>query len=336
MFKSYSQTRLAKPHLTPPIDEALMRPPRTHRDIRPSAFPNPGITGILSRIQEALDGPFSGASLSLAGALMARLMAILSLVFVFPATIYAQTGKLNDTGISTCANAASNNVPCGYADGDTYGYPRQEAEYGRAAKETAGQSLGKTGASDANSKGFDFSKVQYSNGAIPPAVTTLGTGTSWGCTKDNVTGLTWDMKVTTASNARLNTNTYNWKNSLAQSNGGISGVTGEASGTTCFSSACDTEAYIAYINTLNICGESTNDWRLPTRLELMSIVDASKQGTGNAAVDATYFPNIMPARYWTADNLAGNPNEARIVNMGSGIDGTAPKSSLLHVILVRP
>jgi hypothetical protein len=68
----------------------------------------------------------------------------------------------------------------------------------------------------------------------------------------------------------------------------------------------------------------------------MSIVDASKQGTGNAAVDATYFPNIMPARYWTADNLAGNPNEARLVNMGSGIDGTAPKSSLLHVILVRP
>lgn len=247
------------------------------------------------------------------------------------------TGKLNDTGITTCANATSNSVPCGFADGDTYGYPRQEAEYGRAAKESAGQSLGKTGASDGASKGFDFTKVRYDSPYTTLASgAALGTGTSWGCTKDNVTGLIWDMKVTTASNARLNTNTYNWKSSVAASNGGTSGVTGSATGTTCFASTCDTEAYIAYTNTLNICGESANDWRLPTRLELISIVDASKQGSGSATVDATYFPNIMADRYWTSDNVAGNPNEARTVNMMSGSDGTASKATKIYVILVRP
>lgn len=247
------------------------------------------------------------------------------------------TGKLNDTGLTLCANETSNSVLCGYADGDPYGYPRQDPEIGRSPRDVAG-SLSKTGASDAAAEGFDFSKVQYDNGAIPPAVSTLGTGTSWGCTKDNVTGLIWDMKVTSASNARLNTNTYNWKSSTAASNGGTGGVTGTAAGTTCFSSTCDTEAFIAYINTLNICGESgtMNDWRLPTRLELLSIFDASKQGSGVAAVDATYFPNLMPGRYWTADNVAGNPKEARTVNLMNGIDGTATKSSKTYVILVRP
>jgi hypothetical protein len=246
------------------------------------------------------------------------------------------TGKLNDTGITTCADAAGNNLTCGYGDGDGYGYPRQDGEYGRSAKDRDGQSLGKTGASDANSKGYDYTKLRYDTGAALTAGATLGTGTNWGCTKDNVTGLIWDMKVTTASNARLNTNTYNWKNSTAASNGGVSGTTGTASGTTCFSSTCDTEAFVAYINTQNICGESANDWRLPTRLELMSIVDASKQGTGTATADATYFPNLMAGRYWTADNVAGNPNDARTVHFGSGADGTAVKTTKNYVILVRP
>lgn len=263
----------------------------------------------------------------------------------FAAAVWAQaTGKLNDTGLITCASEASNDVTCGYADGDTYGHPRQDAQIGRSFKESAGQSLAKTGASDTNSKGFDFTKIRYDNGVTLAAGATLGTGANWGCTKDNVTGLIWDMKVTTASNARLNTNTYNWKNTNSASNGGTAGDTGTASGSTCFSSTCDTEAFIAYINTLNICGETgtTNDWRLPTRLELMSIVDASKQGTfdgsGNAiaTVDATYFPNIVAGRYWASDNVAGNPAQARFVNMQLGSDGTTAKSTLNHVILVRP
>ncbi len=314
-----------------------------------TAFPISGKKGILSRILEILnhlrlswDKPWH------ADEPHARLTAILLMLLASPATIYAQaTGKLNDTGITTCANATSNSVPCGFADGDTYGHPRQEAEYGRAAKDAApGNLLTKTGASDANSKGYDYKKLAYVGGAELAAGTAQGTtNATWGCTKDIVTGLIWDMKVTTATNARLNTNTYNWKITDAGSNGGAAneGATGVAAATSgtdqqCYVASgtyyCDTTSYVAYINTLNICG--ANGWRLPTRLELLSIVDASKQGTGAATVDASYFPSIMPARYWTADNLAGNPNEARTVNMASGSDGTAPKSSVLHVILVRP
>lgn len=309
---------------------------------------NPEIGNALRQIPEYGNTPFPAIShRTLTVGRFAAFAALASTLILSgnSGPVRAQTpGKLNDTGVITCANESSNNLPCGYADGDPNGHTRQEAEYGRAAKE-ATSSLTKTGTSDANSKGFDFSKVLY-NGTVRTGATQtdpLGpasTRTNWGCTKDNVTGLVWAMVLTTADDARLNTNTFNWKYINADFNGGAAyeGATGTASGTTCFSSTCDTHAHIAYINGLtaanNICGFT--DWRLPTRLELLSIVDASKQGTGVTTVDASFFPNVMPDRYWTRDNLAGNPQEARTVSMASGTDGTASKSSKLNVILVRP
>lgn len=269
----------------------------------------------------------------------------LSLFFAVAAPCGAQTGKLNDTGATLCANETSNSVPCGYADDDPYGFPGQDGEYGRSAKDVAGALTPKVGASDAASEGFDFTKLAYTGGTALLSSAVQGTTTTtWGCTKDNVTGLIWDMKVTTASNARKSTNTYTWNDTNSTSNGGNAGTQG-AVATQCFLPTvaspgpyyyCDTKQFIRYINSLNICGESTDNWRLPTRLELMSIVDLSKQGTGSAVVDPTFFPNIVPGNYWTADNLAGNPKEARLVNLASGSDGTASKSVKNYIILVRP
>lgn len=270
--------------------------------------------------------------------LQALPIAVCSLLFSYAAV--GQTNPINDTGLTACANATSNNVACAYADPSlSTSFPRQEAEFGRAAKENAGALT--IAGSNAATKGFDFTKLAYVGGTALATGTAQGTtSATWGCTKDNTTGLVWETKVTTASDARLNTNTYNWKDSTASRNGGTSGVTGTAAGTTCFSSTCDTEAYIAYINSLNICGESANDWRLPTRLELIGVINAANQGgvvdSSIAAVDNFYFPNLLRGNYWTADNVAGNPGDARTVNLAIGSDGVAPKSRKNYVILVRP
>jgi hypothetical protein len=261
---------------------------------------------MLSRKPEntTLPNPSVNTSLRIEGQFGRALLPLLFLIF--SGLVQAQaTGDLNDTGIILCANSESNSIPCSYADSDTLGFPRQDGQMGRSAQ--------------AGAAGFSFSTVSS-------------------CTLDGVTGLTWERKVTTASNYQLNTNTYNWKNSTSTTNGGIAGITGTASGTTtCFSSTattCDTESYVAHANTQLLCGYS--NWRLPTRLELINIVDASKQYSGSATVDATFFPNIRTARYWTRDNFAANPNSARWVDLGTGADGVSDKSAKYHVILVRP
>ncbi len=68
----------------------------------------------------------------------------------------------------------------------------------------------------------------------------------------------------------------------------------------------------------------------------MNLIDASKVGTGVPAVDTTYFPNMQLGKYWTRDNVAGDPNSARWVDLATGQDGTSNKSAKYFVILVRP
>ena len=52
----------------------------------------------------------------------------------------------------------------------------------------------------------DSSRINFYNVASERGLSSYDTPVN------NVTGLIWDMKVTTASNARLNSNTYSWRN----------------------------------------------------------------------------------------------------------------------------
>lgn len=265
-------------------------------------------------------------------------------ISAWPLLGVAQTRPLNDTGLVICGNALNNNFTlCGAKDvSEPAGYTRQDGRVGRAVKDNAGN-LTRGANEGASSLGFNFSKIQYNSPLTVVTVgTALGTGTSWGCTRDNVTGLIWDMKVLTAG-ARLNSYTYSWYNTLGTSNGGKPGTVGAAytacslpSGTAP-TYTCDTQSFVGYIKTLNICGESANDWRLPTALELATIIDSAKIGSGSAAVDASFFPNVrIEDLYWTSDNDASNPDNALAVSFSTGVVTSKAKSETLYVIIVRP
>jgi hypothetical protein len=59
----------------------------------------------------------------------------------------------------------------------------------------------------------------------------------------------------------------------------------------------------------------TGPWRVPTRIELLSIVDTTVTAP---TIDATAFPNTPVEFYWTSSLVAGNTSVAWDINFTNG------------------
>jgi hypothetical protein len=218
---------------------------------------------------------------------------------VFGEFVVFGTNPINDSGIDWCADGANN-----YDAGDAAykdiqcdavtnaGFPGQDGHFGRDALARTGQ-LPKIGDGAA---GFDFTKISNSGNELP-ATATLGSGPNdWACTRDNVTGLIWEVKVTDSTHLRYQGNWYTWyfpdspDGNPGRQNGGI-----------CVGSDCDTTGFLEAVNAEGLCGAS--DWRVPTRRELQGIVN---YGRANFAIDPEYFPNIYPgdSGFWSSSVFA--------------------------------
>jgi Protein of unknown function (DUF1566) len=147
----------------------------------------------------------------------------------------------------------------------------QDGEYGRDA--TAG--------GNANGRaGFSFVKIGASGEALPK------NAAAWNCVRDKVTGLMWEIKT---DDGGLRDKDLLFTN-LANNQAG------------------DASAYVAAVNAAGLC--AANDWRLPTRTELESLLDFSV-GYPGTRIDTQWFPNSPDTIHWSstaADVNAGGPN----------------------------
>lgn len=222
------------------------------------------------------------------------------------------TRPLNDTGINLCADASQNNLACPVS-----GFPGQDAEYGRDVTHN-----------DINDghAGFSFTKISNSGNALP-AEAALGSGPNdWACTRDNVTGLIWEVK--TDDGLRAKRLRYSWHDPDATTNGGYAG-----GGVLCDS---DTHTFVQALNNQDqgLCGAS--DWRLPNRFELASLTRDDKA----PAMDSAFFhTEIAPSSgpvVWSSSPYAGDANYAWNVNFSNGlIFSNKLKNDCLYVWLVR-
>ncbi len=260
---------------------------------------------------------------------MIRFPLILMFALAFVIVAPAHAAGLPDTGQDTCyddtvADSVFASDPASIAR-DAGTHPRQDCRYGHDAAAAAG-ALTKTGA---GAHGFDYTKIA-NDGAVLGAGAALGSAAgAWACTRDNITGLTWEVKTT--SGLRSNNNTYTWFISDGNNNGGNAGVTGvNTCNGTLPGNHCNTEAYVNAVNTAGLC--NATDWRLPTQRELSTLVDADGS---SPAIDSTYFPNTPALGFWSGSSYVPLPSDAWSVDFYGGDTGGSSKSYDSYVRLVR-
>ena len=189
-----------------------------------------------------------------------------------------------------------------------------------------------------------YSKISNS-GAVLPDTATLGNGVNdWACTKDNKTGLTWEVK-TDDGGLRDKDWYYSWYKPSGD-NGGSAGFTDITYTTPNCSTKdnCNTYAFTNAVNTKGLCGK--NDWRMPTVDELKTLVYCSdgKYDTDGACtnytsvtrptINSTYFPNTN-YWYWSSSPDANFSSGAWLVGFGSGYSVSSYKYRNYFVRLVR-
>jgi hypothetical protein len=191
---------------------------------------------------------------------------------------------LNDTGVTGCSNGVNNGLACNDSAAGTDQFPRQDGDEGRDAT-----------ANDATdgAAGFSFEKLDATGAPLADQSAAFST-TPWDCVRDNVTGLTWEVKPDD-NGLRDRDWTFSWFDPT----GSDSGERGMRNAGICVdTSNCDTQKYVAAVNAAGICG--LNDWRLPSRSELSSLVH---YGAAAAPfIDSGVFPDASSRAYWSASS----------------------------------
>ena len=218
------------------------------------------------------------------------------IILMFAAGSWAS--PIPDTGQTKCYDEAGNAIPCPVPGQALYG---QDANYSINLS--------------------SYTKLDGNGNVLPDSAT------SFVMTKDNVTGLIWEMKtnkdgIKNYNNPRDADNIYSWHDSNPATNGGFAG----------YASKSDTDDFIKALNDANY--GSYNDWRMPTVKELANIVNYDISYPG-VTIDTEYFPSTSDSWYWSSTTIASNPYIAgNVVFLYGGADG-AYKSEYRHVRAVR-
>jgi len=223
-------------------------------------------------------------------------------------------GLLHDSGITNCFNNTEE-ISCTDPD-----YPMQDADTGR---DQISALLDKSGD---GVRSFDFTKFDENGDELP------NDSLVFSCVRDNFTGLIWEVKqqpsIPEFQYLRGAENYYSMDD-------GQDALLSCASGDN-----CGQEDFIASVNEAGYCGGA--NWRLPTYLELLNILDYNDLDQSNLLV-SDFFPYtpdnaaLGHSFYWVSDGSAeGGTNDFNwVIDLATGDDSAILMSRTAYVILVR-
>lgn len=224
-------------------------------------------------------------------------------------------GKLHDTGVTLCFDEMQQ-IDCNDSD-----FPIQDADAGRDA---VSEFLDKSGSGP---ESFDYTKFDSNGDEISNDALVFS------CVRDNFTGLIWEVKQPTSipefSDFRAVENYYSMDESLESS-----AVCSDTS------DGCTVEQYVEAVNDSAFCGGA--NWRLPTYLEMMSIMDYGDLDQ-DSLLPAEFFPyspnNVALGHkfYWVSDSSAegGADDFHWVIDMATGDDAAIVESRGAYIRLVR-
>lgn len=239
--------------------------------------------------------------------------------------------QLNDTGISWSGEIPKNN--------NTYCTPkkndnRNEQVHRRQQDCRHGRDFYFDHAADGD-KGFSYQKIHNTGREL------LAGSAAWSCVYDKVSNLMWESKKQADGEVGNNglhdaDDHFTWYSSNRKNNAGRIGIWNKQ-GNHCFGymrddpkTFCHTEQFVHRVNTQGLCGY--NDWRLPTRSELSSIVHF---GRTEPAIENSYFPHTHNSFYWSSTPKVARIDESWALNFQFGFVSPMRRTDTHYVRLVR-
>ncbi len=166
-----------------------------------------------------------------------------------------------------------------------------------------------------------YTKIANSGADLPDSAV-LGSGTTqWACTRDNTTGLIWEVKTADGATRDMNT-IYTNLDSHYGSQFEID-------------AANNSIGFVNAVNATALCGSAA--WRMPSVEELLGLLNRSFI----PRIDPTYFPNTVNTEFWSStEHWFGSPSvhypyAARTVDFSSGSDGDSFGWERQVAIIVR-
>lgn len=158
----------------------------------------------------------------------------------------------------------------------------------------------------------------------------------YNCIKDYATGLIWEGKEPANSSLRFygrKYTNYDSTSSLQKPDAVIR--TGIAPTLAEINAITNTVGYKNAVNATALCGFS--DWRLPTRAELLTLIDTRlPEDPGRARINTTWFPLTERLFYWTSEPSTTHTFYAWYVVFFNGIAVEGYRDNVnSHIRLVR-